>query len=65
MHYTVEELIAERFAAAAVEFGVSEKEAQRGATPEGRHTGAAVSHLAGPENRRSGLRQRRVPVPGL
>ena len=34
VEYTVEELIAERFAAAAVEFGVSDKEAQRGTAPE-------------------------------
>ncbi len=34
VQYTVEELIAERFAAAAVEFGISEKEAARGATPD-------------------------------
>ncbi len=33
MQYTVEELIAERFAAAAVEFGISEKEARRGIAP--------------------------------
>ncbi len=34
VQYTVEELIAERFAAAAVEFGVPEKEAGRGTTPD-------------------------------
>jgi len=34
VHYTVEELIAQRFAAAAVEFGIPEKEAQRGAAPD-------------------------------
>jgi type I restriction-modification system DNA methylase subunit len=34
VEYTVEELIAERFAAAAIEFGVSDKEAQRGTAPE-------------------------------
>ncbi len=34
VQYTVEELIAERFAAAAVEFGVSEKEANRGMAPD-------------------------------
>ena len=34
VQYTVEELIAERFAAAAVEFGVSEKEARRGMAPD-------------------------------
>ncbi|MBU4270493.1 MAG: N-6 DNA methylase, partial [Planctomycetes bacterium] len=34
VQYTVEELIAERFAAAAVEFGVSEKEASRGMAPD-------------------------------
>lgn len=34
VQYTVEELIAERFAAAAAEFGVPEKEAARGATPD-------------------------------
>ena len=34
VQYTVEELIAERFAAAAVEFGVSEKEAGRGMAPD-------------------------------
>ncbi|MBN2580482.1 MAG: hypothetical protein JXB10_15970 [Pirellulales bacterium] len=34
VQYTVEELIAERFAAAAVESGISEKEAHRGKTPD-------------------------------
>ena len=34
VQYTVEELIAERFAAAAVEFGVSEKDARRGMAPD-------------------------------
>jgi len=34
VHYTVEELIAQRFAAAAVEFGISQKEANRGMTPD-------------------------------
>jgi len=34
VHYTVEELIARRFAAAAVEFGVSQKEARRGIAPD-------------------------------
>ena len=34
VQYTVEELIAQRFAAAAIEFGVSEKEAQRGIAPD-------------------------------
>ena len=34
VQYTVEELIAQRFAATAVEFGVSEKDSQRGITPE-------------------------------
>jgi hypothetical protein len=34
VHYTVEELIAERFAAAAVEFGVPQKEADRGIAPD-------------------------------
>jgi hypothetical protein len=34
VQYTVEELIAERFAAVAVEFGVSEKEARRGIAPD-------------------------------
>jgi len=34
VHYTVEELIAERFAAAAVEFGVSEADARRGIAPD-------------------------------
>jgi len=34
VHYTVEELIAQRFANTAVEFGISEKEARRGETPE-------------------------------
>ena len=34
VQYAVEELLAERFAAAAVEFGVSEKEANRGMAPD-------------------------------
>ena len=34
VHYTVEELIAERFADAAVGFGIAEKDARRGATPD-------------------------------
>jgi len=34
VQYTVEELIADRFAAVAVEFGVDAKEAARGATPD-------------------------------
>ena len=34
VQYTVEELIAERFAAVAVEFGISEKEARRGIAPD-------------------------------
>ena len=34
VQYTVEELIAERFAAAAVEFGIAEEEARRGAAPD-------------------------------
>jgi len=34
VHYTVEELIAERFAAAAVEFGISEEDARRGTAPD-------------------------------
>ena len=34
VQYTVEELIAQRFAAVAVEFGMSEKEARRGVAPE-------------------------------
>ena len=34
VQYTVEELIAERFAAAAVEFGVPEKDADRGMAPD-------------------------------
>ncbi len=34
VQYTVEELIAERFAAAAVEFGVSKKDAARGIAPD-------------------------------
>jgi hypothetical protein len=33
VQYTVEELIAERFAAAAVDFGISEKDARRGIAP--------------------------------
>jgi type I restriction-modification system DNA methylase subunit len=35
VHYAVEELIVQRFAAAAVEFGISEKEAGRGIAPDG------------------------------
>ncbi len=34
VHYTVEELIAERLAAAAIEFGVSKKDARRGIAPD-------------------------------
>ena len=34
VEYTVEELIADRFAAAAVEFGIAKKEAERGAAPD-------------------------------
>ena len=34
VEYTVEELIAERFAAAAVDFGIAKKEAERGAAPD-------------------------------
>jgi len=34
VQYTVEELIAERFAAAAVEFGISKKDADRGIAPD-------------------------------
>ncbi len=34
VQYTVEELIAERFAAAAVQFGVAEEEARRGIAPD-------------------------------
>ncbi|MHB1037383.1 MAG: Eco57I restriction-modification methylase domain-containing protein [Pirellulales bacterium] len=34
VQYTVDELIAQRFAAAAVEFGISEKEARRGTAPD-------------------------------
>lgn len=34
VQYTVEELIAQRFAAAAVEFGISEKDAHRGIAPD-------------------------------
>ena len=34
VHYTVEELIAQRFEAAAIEFGTAEKEAARGAAPD-------------------------------
>ncbi len=34
VQYTVEELIAERFAAAAVEFGISEEDASRGMAPD-------------------------------
>jgi hypothetical protein len=34
VQYTVEELIAERFAAAAVEFGIEEKDARRGIAPD-------------------------------
>lgn len=34
VQYTVEELIAQRFAAVAVEFGISEKEAHRGVAPD-------------------------------
>ena len=34
VEYTVEELIAERFAAAAVEFGIDKKDADRGAAPD-------------------------------
>jgi hypothetical protein len=34
VQYTVEELIAERFASAAVEFGIAEEEARRGAAPD-------------------------------
>lgn len=34
VQYTVEELIAQRFAAAAVQFGVSEQDARRGIAPE-------------------------------
>ena len=34
VQYTVEELIAQRFAAAAVEFGISKKEASRGTAPD-------------------------------
>jgi hypothetical protein len=34
VQYTVEELISERFAAAAVEFGISEDDARRGRTPD-------------------------------
>ena len=66
VQYTVEELIAERFAAAAVEFGMSEKEAQSGHGPRRRRILASMPrHLAEPQDRRSGLRQRRVSVPSL
>ena len=46
VQYTVEELIAQRFAAAAVEFGVSEKEAQSGHGPRRRRsTGGDASAI--------------------
>ena len=46
VQYTVEELIAQRFAAAAVEFGISEKEAQSGHGPRRRRsTGADASAI--------------------
>ncbi len=47
VQYTVEELIAERFAAAAVEFGVSEKDASRGMTPDDANTGADALRSCG------------------
>ena len=66
VHYTVEELIAQRFAAAAVEFGISEKEARRGKAPDdAEYWRRCLDHLAEPQDRRSGLRQRRVSVPSL
>ena len=66
VQYTVEELIAERFAAAAVEFGIPEKEAQPRHSPRRRRILASLpGHPAEPQNRRSGLRQRRVPLPSL
>ena len=66
VQYTVEELIAERFAAAAVEFGVPEEGCQPGRNARRRRILATMSrHFAEFKDRRSGLRQRRLPVPSL
>ena len=66
VQYTVEELIAERFADLAVD--VRHRTKRRPAQHPARRRSLLARlprHPAEPENRRSGLRQRRVPVPGL